>query len=119
MIRRPPRSTLFPYTTLFRSYKSVSLYEYHYERKVPEHPTEVKLTDSGRQVTGGGGITPDIVVSAPKQTKFEQMLYRDDVFWPAQTGGGGVTRPFLGPKPPKNGREAGRGRGEKSGGAVS
>src|SRR5271170_7156406 len=35
-----------------RDYKSISLYEYHYERKVPEHPTEVKLTDSGRQVTG-------------------------------------------------------------------
>ena len=30
-----------------RDYKSISLYEYHYERKVPEHPTEVKLTDSG------------------------------------------------------------------------
>src|SRR5438445_6855769 len=25
MIRRPPRSTLFPYTTLFRSYRSVFL----------------------------------------------------------------------------------------------
>src|SRR3712207_7628596 len=25
MIRRPPRSTLFPYTTLFRSYLAVSL----------------------------------------------------------------------------------------------
>src|SRR5256885_3492339 len=24
MIRRPPRSTLFPYTTLFRSYKAVT-----------------------------------------------------------------------------------------------
>src|SRR2546430_12022704 len=27
MIRRPPRSTLFPYTTLFRSYYSVSYKE--------------------------------------------------------------------------------------------
>src|SRR5256885_1943354 len=27
MIRRPPRSTLFPYTTLFRSPKSMSLYK--------------------------------------------------------------------------------------------
>src|SRR5690554_7622503 len=27
MIRRPPRSTLFPYTTLFRSVKSISLEE--------------------------------------------------------------------------------------------
>src|SRR5256884_4968248 len=42
-----------------RDYKSISLLEY-YERKIPEHPTEVRLTDSGRQVTGGGGITPDI-----------------------------------------------------------
>src|SRR3712207_7792956 len=25
MIRRPPRSTLFPYTTLFRSYKGLAL----------------------------------------------------------------------------------------------
>jgi carboxyl-terminal processing protease len=82
-----------------RDYKSVSLYEYHYERKVPEHPTEVKLTDSGRQVTGGGGITPDIAVPAPKLTKFEQLLYRDDVFFPAETGVGGFTRYYLGTKP--------------------
>jgi len=85
-----------------RDYKSVSLYEYHYERKVPDHPTEVKLTDSGRQVTGGGGITPDIVVPAPKLTKFQQLLYRDDVFFPAETGVGGFTRYYLGTKPTVN-----------------
>ena len=82
-----------------RDYKSVSLYEYHYERKVPEHPTEVRLTDSGRQVTGGGGITPDIIVEAPKLTKFQQLLFRDDVLFPAETGVGGFTRYFLGTKP--------------------
>ena len=82
-----------------RDYKSVSLYEYHYERKVPDHPTEVRLTDSGRQVTGGGGISPDIVVDEPKLTKFQQVLYRDDVFFPAETGVGGFTRYFLGTKP--------------------
>jgi len=82
-----------------RDYKSVSLYEYHYERKVPEHPTEVRLTDSGRQVTGGGGITPDIVVDAPKLTKFQQVLLRYDVLFPAETGVGGFTRYFLGTKP--------------------
>src|SRR5256885_3694697 len=31
MIRRPPRSTLFPYTTLFRSLSSIS---HHYRRKM-------------------------------------------------------------------------------------
>src|SRR5689334_24739552 len=30
MIRRPPRSTLFPYTTLFRSHRMLA----HFERKV-------------------------------------------------------------------------------------
>lgn len=82
-----------------RDYKSISLYEYHYERKVPEHPTEVKLTDGGRQVTGGGGITPDIVVAAPKLNKFQTELFRNDVLFGAETGIGGFTRHFLGTKP--------------------
>jgi carboxyl-terminal processing protease len=82
-----------------RDYKSISLYEYHYERKVPEHPTEVKLTDSGRQVTGGGGITPDIAVPAPKLTKFEEALIRADVFFPYEAGVGGFTRFYLGTRP--------------------
>jgi carboxyl-terminal processing protease len=82
-----------------RDYKSISLYEYHYERKVPEHPTEVKLTDSGRQVTGGGGIAPDIVVPTPKLTKFEETLLRADVFFPLEQGVGGFTRFYLGTRP--------------------
>ena len=82
-----------------RDYKSISLYEYHYERKVPEHPTEVKLTDSGRQVTGGGGITPDIVVPTPKFNHFQETLLRADVFYPLESGVGGFTRFYLGSKP--------------------
>ena len=34
MIRRPPRSTLFPYTTLFRSYKGTGGTEYIYPRQM-------------------------------------------------------------------------------------
>jgi carboxyl-terminal processing protease len=82
-----------------RDYKSISLYEYHYERHVPEHPTEVKLTDSGRQVTGGGGITPDVVIAAPKLTKFQEQLIRADVFFPYEAGVGGFTRYYLGTRP--------------------
>lgn len=82
-----------------RDYKSVSLYEYHYERKVPEHPTEIRQTDSGRQVTGGGGITPDIVVDMAKPTHFQDEMYRDDVFFPQEQGVGGFTRYFLGTRP--------------------
>jgi carboxyl-terminal processing protease len=75
------------------------LYEYHYERKVPEHPSEIRQTDSGRQVSGGGGITPDIVVDLPKLNKFQQTLFRDDVFFPAEQGVGSFTRYYLGTKP--------------------
>jgi len=82
-----------------RDYKSISLYEYHYERKVPDHPTEIRQTDSGRQVTGGGGITPDILVAANKFNKFQELMFRSDVFYPAEQGVGGFTRYFLGSKP--------------------
>ena len=82
-----------------RDYKSISLYEYHYERKVPEHPTEIRQTNSGRQVTGGGGITPDIIIDQPKYTKFQEELFRNDVFFPQEQGVGGFTRYFLGTKP--------------------
>src|SRR2546426_6206021 len=35
MIRRPPRSTLFPYTTLFRSLENIEIPLYYQDR--PEH----------------------------------------------------------------------------------
>jgi carboxyl-terminal processing protease len=82
-----------------RDYKSISLYDYHYNRKTPDRPTEIKLTDSGRQVYGGGGITPDLVVPAPKYTHFQETLLRSDVFFPFEAGVGGFTRYFLGTKP--------------------
>jgi carboxyl-terminal processing protease len=82
-----------------RDYKSISLYSYHYERKVPEHPTEVRLTDSGRQVTGGGGIVPDIAIREPEYTRFQKALVRADVFYPFETSVGGFTRHYLGTRP--------------------
>jgi carboxyl-terminal processing protease len=82
-----------------RDYKSISLYEYHYERKVPEHPTEVKLTDSGRQVTGGGGITPDVPAVPMKLNPFQETLLRREVFFAYQGGVGGFTTYFLGMRP--------------------
>jgi carboxyl-terminal processing protease len=60
---------------------------------------EVKLTDSGRQVYGGGGITPDIVTAAPKPDDFQQLLFRRGVFYPVQQGVGDFTRFYLGEKP--------------------
>ena len=81
-----------------RDYKDVSLYDYLYNHKNPQ-PTEVKLTDSGRQVFGGGGITPDVVVAVPKPNAFQELLLRRDVFFPYQGGVGDFTTYFLGTKP--------------------
>jgi carboxyl-terminal processing protease len=57
------------------------------------------LTDSGRQVTGGGGITPDIVVKEPEPDRFQKALYQMDVFFPLDSSVGGFTRHFLGTRP--------------------
>jgi carboxyl-terminal processing protease len=81
-----------------RDYKDTSLYDYLYNHKNPP-PTEVKLTDSGRQVTGGGGITPDVGAVQQKVDPFQEMLLRRDVFFGYQGGVGGFTTYFLGTKP--------------------
>jgi carboxyl-terminal processing protease len=81
-----------------RDYKNISLYDYHYNPQPPRAP-EVKLTDSGRQVFGQGGITPDDVVTTPKQNDFQQLLLRRGVFYPFQQGVGDFTRFYLGAKP--------------------
>jgi carboxyl-terminal processing protease len=81
-----------------RDYKSTSLYDYHYNRKQPK-ATEIKLTDGGRQVTGGGGITPDVPVLEPKNNHFQELLLQRDVFWPFDAGVGGFVLSYLGTKP--------------------
>jgi carboxyl-terminal processing protease len=81
-----------------RDYKDISLYDYLYNHKNPP-PTEVKLTDSGRQVTGGGGITPDVAVAPAKLDPFQETLLRREVFFAYQGGVGGFTTYFLGTRP--------------------
>jgi carboxyl-terminal processing protease len=83
-----------------RDYKNTSLYDYHYNPHPPKAP-EVKSTDSGRQVLGGGGITPDVVFAEPKYDKFQQLLLSRNVFFPfaAGTGVGDFTRFYLGQRP--------------------
>jgi len=65
-----------------RNYNGVSLYDYYYNHDQPqdEKDREVKLTDSGRTVYGGGGITPDVKIEAPKSTPFQDLLLEQDAF---------------------------------------
>jgi len=64
-----------------RDYDGVSLYDYYYVRddakKADKSNTEVKLTDSGRTVYGGGGITPDEKISVPNLNRFQISLSAD------------------------------------------
>jgi carboxyl-terminal processing protease len=65
-----------------REYEGVSLYDYYYNRDSDKNANkEVKVTDSGRTVYGGGGITPDEKIETPKTTKFQNMLYQKYAFF--------------------------------------
>ena len=65
-----------------REYTNVSLYDYYYH---PEHTaknhSEVRLTDGGREVYGGGGITPDVPVPDPTLTPAQEVLLQHSAFF--------------------------------------
>ncbi len=67
-----------------RNYEGVSLYDYYTHGGVQPAETadrEVKLTDAGRTVYGGGGITPDEKIESPKSNRFQDTLLYKDVFF--------------------------------------
>ncbi len=51
------------------------------DNTAPDDEREVRLTDGGREVMGGGGITPDVEVSLKETTQFADMLERKTVFF--------------------------------------
>jgi carboxyl-terminal processing protease len=61
-----------------RNYSGVSLYDYYYNHAgaSPNDNSnrEVKMTDSGRTVYGGGGITPDEKMEAIKPNHFQDEV---------------------------------------------
>lgn len=68
-----------------RNYTGVSLYDYYYNHAgasaADSTNREVKMTDSGRTVYGGGGITPDEKIEAPKSNDFQdQLMYKQAFF---------------------------------------
>src|SRR2546421_1964239 len=66
-----------------RDYSNLSLYDYYYARDKEENNAnhEVKLTDSGRTVYGGGGITPDVKVDPIKGNHFQDTLLQHYAFF--------------------------------------
>ncbi len=66
-----------------RDYSKISLYDYYFNRDSDANNAnrEVKLTDSGRTVYGGGGITPDVPIAAVKTNHFQDDLLQHYAFF--------------------------------------
>ena len=64
-----------------REYSGVSLYNYYYNKETEAPTTDVRTTDAGRPVFGGGGITPDIEVPERKLNPFQELLARRFAFF--------------------------------------
>jgi len=68
-----------------RNYTGVSLYNYYYNhagaQPADNANRDVKLTDAGRTVYGGGGITPDEKIESPKSNHFQDSLLIKQAFF--------------------------------------
>ena len=65
-----------------RDYSHISFLDYYYRAKTEQKDlTDVKMTDSGRTVYGGGGITPDEKWEPPKLNKFQIEVLRKAGFF--------------------------------------
>jgi len=64
-----------------RDYSNKSFYDYYFHKdENARNPLDVKMTDSGRTVYGGGGITPDEKFATPKLDPLEVSLLRSGFF---------------------------------------
>jgi carboxyl-terminal processing protease len=64
-----------------RDYSTESYYDYYNVRNESlRNPQDVKMTDSGRTVYGGGGITPDEVFKVQPMDRLQSQLYRNGLF---------------------------------------
>lgn len=65
-----------------RDYSSGSFLDYYYKKDVAtQNKADMKQTDSGRTVYGGGGIAPDEKFDTPKLNKFQTEILRRDMFF--------------------------------------
>jgi carboxyl-terminal processing protease len=66
-----------------RDYSQISQFDYYNHRDNPNanKKKEVKYSDNGRVVYGGGGINPDVVVERPKLTDFQVSMLEKYVFF--------------------------------------
>src|SRR5262249_43917849 len=60
-----------------RDYSQISQFDYYNHRETtPPKKDDIKYSDIGRVVYGGGGITPDYLVEEPKSNEFKEELVK-------------------------------------------
>ncbi len=63
-----------------RDYSHESFFDYYNHKDHPAESTDLRTTDTGRTVYGGGGITPDEKYTMPELDNLEVQLYRKGLF---------------------------------------
>src|SRR3712207_9094832 len=76
MIRRPPRSTLFPYTTLFRSWKRPEDVWAKVREELGELETELKKQDSGKATQELGDFLFSVINAARSEEHTSELQSR-------------------------------------------
>lgn len=66
-----------------RDYSQISQFDYynHRDAVAPAKKEDIKRSDIGRVVYGGGGITPDYSVEEPKSNDFQDLLVKNFAFY--------------------------------------
>jgi len=80
-----------------RDYSHRSFFDYYYARKDPTQPSsdDVKLTDVGRKMYGGGGITPDVKYEPPKSSIFQRRIFNSFAIYRFASTYFGADKPAL------------------------
>ena len=78
-----------------RDYSHQSLFDYYSIRAEAQNTEDVKSTDSGRKVYGGGGISPDEKYESPRANAFQRRLMAPGTFFHFGSRYFGVPRPHL------------------------
>jgi carboxyl-terminal processing protease len=65
-----------------RDYTNKAFFDYYYRKdQSRDNPLDVKMTDAGRTVYGGNGITPDEKYESPKANNFQIAVQRKFAFF--------------------------------------
>src|SRR6266705_4302485 len=79
MIRRPPRSTLFPYTTLFRSYWRIAFRPFRLPQAHPIHP--VRSEEHTSELQSPYDLVCRLLLEKKKIIEIDRGLWKSRKYW--------------------------------------